>query len=49
MAWLWHMRSMASSDAGVDNPLFCKEDNRMHFGVAKKLFDEVLGGLATQK
>jgi NAD(P) transhydrogenase subunit beta len=38
-------RSMASGYAGVDNPLFYKEGNRMLFGDAKVMLDELLSAL----
>jgi len=40
-------RSMALGFAGVDNPKFYKDNNRMLFGDTRKMLDEVLVALKT--
>jgi len=42
-------RSMASGYAGVDNPLFYKENTRMLFGDAKKALADVIQNLKTME
>ena len=38
-------RGQGTGYSGIENPLFYKENNRMLFGDAKKMLDEVLGAL----
>ena len=40
--WIVLKRGMATGYAGVQNPLFFKENTRMYFGDAKESLDAVL-------
>ena len=42
-------RSMASGYAGVDNPVFYKENTRMLFGDARKNVDSILGHISNRE
>jgi NAD(P) transhydrogenase subunit beta len=42
-------RSMASGYAGVQNPLFFRENSQMLFGDAKTKVDEIVGALAAAR